>query len=39
VLAFKKYRFLGYAYRILAGGLVVSLLVFLGPYVLPGVFG
>ena len=39
VLAFKKYRFLGYAYRILAGGLVASLLVFLAPYVLPGVFG
>lgn len=39
VLAFKKYRYLGYAYRILAGGLVLSLLVFLAPYALPGVLG
>lgn len=32
VLAGKKYRFLGYAYRILLGGLVASLLAFLAPY-------
>ncbi len=33
VLAGKKYRYLGYAYRILLGGLVLSFLTFLAPYV------
>ncbi len=33
VLAFKKYRYLGWAYRILLDGLVGSLTVFLIPYV------
>jgi hypothetical protein len=34
VLAQKKYRYLGYAYRILLLGLVGSLLTFLAPYVM-----
>ena len=33
VLAVKKYRYLGYAYRILLGGLVASLVAFVAPYV------
>lgn len=32
VLAGKKYRFLGYAYRILLAGLAASMLAFLAPY-------
>lgn len=35
VLAFKKYRYLGYAYRILLAGLVASFLAFITPFVLP----
>ena len=34
VLAFKKYRFLSYAYRILLAGLIGALIAFLAPYVL-----
>ena len=34
VLAFKKYLYLGYAYRILLAGLVASLLAFVTPYFL-----
>ena len=34
VLAFKKYRFLGYAYRILLAGLFGALIAFLLPYAL-----
>lgn len=34
VLAFKKYRFLGFAYRILLGGLIGALVAFLAPYAL-----
>ncbi len=34
VLAFKKYLYLGYAYRILLAGLVASLFAFVGPYFL-----
>ena len=34
VLAFKKYRFLGYAYRILLAGLMGALVAFLIPYAL-----
>lgn len=34
VLAFKKYRYLGYAYRILLAGLVASFLAFIIPLVL-----
>ncbi|WP_296597231.1 Pycsar system effector family protein [Phenylobacterium sp.] len=34
VLAFKKYLYLGYAYRILLAGLVASLFAFVTPYVL-----
>ena len=34
VLAFKKYLYLGYAYRILLAGLVGSLLAFVSPYFL-----
>ena len=34
VLAFKKYRFLGYAYRILLAGLIGALIAFLLPYAL-----
>lgn len=33
VLAVKKYRYLGLAYRVLLGGLVLSFLAFLAPYV------
>jgi hypothetical protein len=33
VLAAKKYRLLGYAYRVLLAGLIGSLAAFLGPYV------
>ncbi len=32
VLAAKKYRYLGFAYRILLGGLILSFLAFLAPY-------
>ena len=32
VLAVKKYRLLGYAYRVLLGGLVLSLAAFVAPY-------
>ena len=32
VLAFKKYRFLGFAYRILLAGLIGALAAFLAPY-------
>lgn len=32
VLAFKKYRYLGWAYRILLGGLILSLAAFIIPY-------
>ncbi len=35
VLSRKKYRYLGYAYRVLLGGLVLSLLAFLAPYAMP----
>ena len=34
VLAFKKYRFLGYAYRILLAGLIGALIAFVLPYAL-----
>lgn len=34
VLAFKKYRYLGYAYRILLGGLIASFLTFVAPIAL-----
>ncbi|MBJ7411173.1 MAG: hypothetical protein JHD15_12525 [Phenylobacterium sp.] len=34
VLAFKKYLYLGYAYRILLAGLVASLFAFVAPYIL-----
>ena len=34
VLAFKKYRFLGYAYRILLAGLIGALIAFMLPYAL-----
>ncbi|PZQ58393.1 MAG: hypothetical protein DI570_17960 [Phenylobacterium zucineum] len=36
VLAFKKYRYLGYAYRILLAGLVASFLAFIIPFLLAG---
>jgi hypothetical protein len=39
VLAFKKYRYLGYAYRILLAGLIGSLVAFVAPYVLALVRG
>ncbi len=39
VLAVKKYRYLGYAYRILLGGLVASLVAFVAPYVAAAVRG
>lgn len=32
VLAFKKYRLLGYAYRVLLAGLVLSLIAFVAPF-------
>lgn len=34
VLAFKKYRYLGFAYRVLLGGLFGSLVAFVAPYIL-----
>ena len=34
VLAFKKYRYLGLAYRVLLGGLVLSFVAFVAPYVI-----
>lgn len=34
VLAFKKYRYLGYAYRILLAGLAASFLTFIAPFAL-----
>ena len=34
VLAAKKYRLLGWAYRVLLFGLVASLIAYVGPYVL-----
>lgn len=39
VLAFKKYRFLGYAYRLLLAGLIGALVTFVAPYAarLPGI--
>jgi hypothetical protein len=36
VLAHKKYRFLGYAYRILLTGLVASFVTFMIPFVVRG---
>ncbi|MEW5686844.1 MAG: Pycsar system effector family protein [Pseudomonadota bacterium] len=36
VLAFKKYRYLGYAYRILLAGLVASFLAFIVPFAFAG---
>jgi hypothetical protein len=35
VLGKKKYRLLGYAYRVLLVGLVMSVIAFLGPFILP----
>lgn len=39
VLAGKKYRLLGYAYRVLLTGLVASMLTFLLPFILEAVIG